>query len=136
MPTHGPPAYVKFRINKQVIPGNWILLGVIGTTSPNSTSYSDATCYGWAGHAGGKQTFLAGTNTPGHDGFTEFQQGDIVVLRLDTSSHTLKMYTNRLGRVFTISGLKDIPYWFHVNLYLANDQVEVLDVTAEDMALF
>ncbi len=136
IPAHSPPSYVKFKINKQVTAGLWVFLGVIGKENPTSSSFSDRTCYGWAGHTGSKWVHIAGTNTPGHDGFTDFQQGDVVVLKLDTSSDTLKMHNSGLARVFTISGLADIPYWFHVNLAFSGDLVEVLDMTPSDMKLF
>jgi hypothetical protein len=131
-----PPSYLKIRIHVSTHSSNWLLLGVIGKTNPaNSYSYGDPTCYGWVGHSD-KQVYIAGANKSGHDGFTDHQQGDVVVLKLDTSSHTFKMHNSRLARVFTISGLPDIPYWFHVNLYSSGNQVEVLDVTPSDVALF
>ncbi len=128
-------SYVKLRVKKQSVVGCFFYLGVIGTSSPGPASHIDKASYGWGGQSTSR-VFIAGKELNGHDGFTSFQLGDVAVLKLDTSSHTLKMHNSRLGRVFTISGLTESPYWFHVNLYYAGDQVEVLDMTPSDMKLF
>ncbi len=132
---HSPPAYAKLKINK--LTSGYAFLGVIGNSLPpsGSSSFKDPTFYGFqngAAHAGGHG------NTIPISSYGQFQMGDTVMFQLDTTAHTLKMVINRLaGRVFTITGLKDIPaYWFYVSLSYANDQVEVLDVTPSDIKLF
>jgi hypothetical protein len=134
IPATGPPVHVKFRINKFTHPSNWACIGVIGRTNPTSSYYNDSTNYSWAGN--GRQVYIAGVNHSGHDGFTDCYQNDIVVLRHDSAAHMLKMHNSRLGRIFTIPGLPAIPFFFGVNFLFDGDQIEVLDVTPDDIALF
>ncbi len=128
-----PPAYLKIKVSKMTNTCGYFL-GVIGNASPASgTSFYDPTFYGFikgASNSGGPSHLFSLETSE------EFQTGDTVVFQLDTTAHTLKMVITRLGRVFTITGLKNIPYWFHVNLWYENDQVEVLDVTPSDIKLF
>eukprot|EP00123_Amoebidium_parasiticum_P021696 comp7204_c0_seq1/m.2916 comp7204_c0_seq1/g.2916 ORF comp7204_c0_seq1/g.2916 comp7204_c0_seq1/m.2916 type:complete len:133 (-) comp7204_c0_seq1:195-593(-) len=105
---------------------NWVFLGLLDMSAPaNDKSYCDGGAYGWAC---GSRIFKAGNATSGDQGWTGFQQGDRVVLKIDRNNSTLSMRVARLGvQTFTMT-IPNCQLYVHVNLYSNNDQVKLVKV--------
>jgi hypothetical protein len=108
--------------------GNWILAGIIANTEPGENSYSDGTCYAWAGTS---QVHIGGKNNASHGGWPEdkpWRTGDEATFKLDCQARTLSMKHKRHGKVFTIEGLPAGKTWhIHANMHSKkNDSLEIL----------
>eukprot|EP00930_Biecheleria_cincta_P095563 TRINITY_DN87511_c0_g1_i1.p1 TRINITY_DN87511_c0_g1~~TRINITY_DN87511_c0_g1_i1.p1 ORF type:complete len:415 (-),score=98.72 TRINITY_DN87511_c0_g1_i1:539-1783(-) len=109
---------------------HWLFLGVIASQRPGESSFTDPTSYGWAcgGESGKCIAFQKGIGMPAHGGWTGFQEGDDVTMQLNVDSGVLRMKVARLQQtVFHFTGLdQEAPWRVHVNLYSADDRVELL----------
>ena len=80
--------------------GSNLMIGVIGNAQPAADSYRDPTHFSW--DAWGNYTFAAGQHSQNQGGYTSFQEGDVLIFKLE--AHQLSLRVARLGaQIFTIN---------------------------------
>lgn len=89
----------------------WLFLGIIGNQNATSDSYSDTTCYGWAGHS---QAFRDGNEISPSDWYG-FSSGECLLFRY--CENTLSMFSVAKNKLFRLEGI-DLPEaYIHFNFH-------------------
>ena len=108
---------------------HWVYLGIIGNLNPSVDSYSDSTSYGWAC---GNHRLIAGQTHTGADGWSGFQQGEVLYFKFE--SGTLVMFSEQKNRSFVIN---DIPLtttnYIHFNFYTTNTEIVLEPLSRSEM---
>ena len=113
---------------KSVHNNNWAFAGIIGTSTPSTTSYGDATSYGWASN---NEVYVGGSANQNKDGWVGWQTNDTAIFKLEHSM--LKMYHARRQLSFALQIPPGTLWRVHLNLYSGGDKVEVSMATDQEI---
>lgn len=134
----GVATYWKVRVSR-VGANPFIYLGITGTRSPSENIYDDPASYGWMR---GENIYSGGRNFENLGGWVNYQNGDMLVFKLDRAARTFSMRRISAGpesttSIYTMEGpRKDGDYYFvgSVNfLYSPGATVEILSLQGEDL---
>ena len=126
---------VKFKISKNQ---QWMFVGVAADIADSTTFYNSPSSYGW-GHS--NQYYCKGQNMVSSPySQVSLRTGEVVLVKADFPGQKLLFKNLSASTVAQIPldepAEKQNKFVFHVIMYYANDEVELLPVTAEDLSGF
>jgi BTB/POZ domain len=109
-----------------LLQNGWLYLGLIGDSSADSSSYSNATSFGWGG-SGDVYYRGKGQRDPG---WTDFVQSESLFFRYN--GETLSMYSDKKGKAFTMGNVHLPNVFLHFNFHERSSKISVSNMSDEE----
>jgi len=112
----------------------WTFAGIIGNTSPSTTSYGDATSYGWGSIQMFPLVCMKGKGQNSYGGWEGWEPGDVGVFKFERARKMLSLHLVRTKTTYSIEAELEEAY-IQLNLHDSGDSAAVRPSSAEEMAL-
>jgi hypothetical protein len=113
------------------IPSNWIIFGITSNLAMKYPYFNEKTFYGWNCNA---SVFKAGDIIVGEDDWPGWEQGDESIIRYNPSEHSFQLFHRRLGRMFQITDIPNIPFYITVIFLYGQSCVQIRNVLEDEIS--